>query len=143
MTLGKIMTKSVVTVHADDTLRRIRDIFEESKFHHLIVTDEGKIVGVISDRDLLKHLSPFAGNDLMERQQDRNLLKRKAHQIMHRKPVVVSSNMSVDDATDLLLRERVSCLPIMTAGRRLCGIVTWRDLLAHSVFGDRTASDAA
>jgi acetoin utilization protein AcuB len=143
MTLGDIMTRSVVTVHMDDTLQRIQEIFEESRFHHLLVTDEGRVVGVISDRDLLKHLSPFTGNVLMERKQDLNLLKRKAHQIMHRKPVTASPDMSVVDATDLVLRERLSCLPVVTPQRRVCGVVTWRDLLAHSIRGDLAASDAA
>jgi acetoin utilization protein AcuB len=143
MTLGDIMTKSVVTVHMDDTLNRIQEIFEESKFHHLLVTDQGRVVGVISDRDLLKHLSPFAGNALMERKQDLNLLKRRAHQIMHRKPVVARPDMPVADATALLLRERISCLPVVTGDRRVCGVVTWRDLLAHSIGGDRAESDAA
>jgi acetoin utilization protein AcuB len=143
MTLGDFMTRSVVTVHMDDTIQRIQEIFEESHFHHVLVTDGGKVVGVISDRDLLKHLSPFAGNALMERKQDLNLLKRKVHQIMNRKPVVASPDMSVSDATELLLREHIGCLPIVTPDRRVCGVVTWRDLLAHSIRGDRAASDAA
>lgn len=143
MTLGDIMTRSVVTVHMDDTLQRIQEIFEESHFHHVVVTDGGKVIGVISDRDLLKHLSPFVGNELMERNQDLNLLKRRVHQIMHRKLVVAPPDMSVVDATALLLRERISCLPIVKPDRRVCGVVTWRDLLAHSLSGDHTASDAA
>ena len=143
MKLGDIMTKSVVTVHMDDTLERIRDIFEESKFHHLLVIDEGKLVGVISDRDLLKHLSPFIGTVWMERRQDVNTLKRTAHQIMQRRPVVAHESMPIDEATDLVLRERVSCLPIVFPDRRVCGIVTWRDLLQSSCRYERSAADGA
>lgn len=129
MKLSDIMTQRVVTVRMDDTLQRIRDIFQESKFHHLIVTDEHKVVGVISDRDLLKHLSPFVGSVRMERPQDLNTLKRRAHQLMHRRPVIAAEDMPVEEAIDLLVREGVSCLPIVSPDHRVRGIVTWRDLL--------------
>lgn len=131
MTLGAIMTRAVVTVHLDDTIQRIRDIFEESRFHHVIVTDRGRVVGVISDRDLLKHLSPFCGNVWMERRQDENTLKVRAHQIMHRTPVVGDADMPLLTAAGMLLREGVSCLPVVSPEHRLLGIVTWRDLLPH------------
>ena len=88
MRIFDIMTRAVVSVHVDDTLGRIRQIFEESSFHHVLVTRQGKLVGVISDRDLLKHLSPFLGSKWMERTQDRNILSRKAHQIMKRRLVL-------------------------------------------------------
>ncbi len=131
MRVGEIMTRSVVTVHMDDPLKRIRDIFDESRFHHLVVTEQGMIVGVISDRDLLKHLSPFVGNAWMEREQDTNTFKRKAHQIMTRAPVLAREDMPVEEAAQILLDKRVSCLPVVTPDRRLCGIVTWRDLLPY------------
>ena len=143
MKLADVMTKSVVTVHMDDTLQRIQEIFGESKFHHLVVLNEGRVVGVISDRDLLKHLSPFVGNDWMERRQDLNTLKRRAHQIMRRKPVVAHENTSVEEATDLLLREGVSCLPIVSPDRRVRGIVTWHDLLRHCVSCEGSKANAA
>ncbi len=131
MNMRDVMTKAVVTVDAYDTVAHIRDIFENSAFHHLIVTERGRVKGVISDRDLLKNLSPFVGNAHMERQQDSNLLKRKAHQIMSRSPVVASIETHVDDAAERILRHSVSCLPVVTADQRVLGIVTWRDLLPH------------
>jgi CBS domain-containing protein len=66
MNVADIMTRSVVSVDVNDTLQRIHAIFEESKFHHVIVTDEGRIVGVVSDRDLLKNLSLPVQNPLHE-----------------------------------------------------------------------------
>ncbi|MDY7108538.1 MAG: CBS domain-containing protein [Planctomycetota bacterium] len=132
MKVVDIMTRSVVSVDVDDTLERIHTIFEESKFHHIIVTDEGRIVGVVSDRDLLKHMSPFIGRRLMEREQDTNTLSRKAHQIMTRRPVVARPDMTITDAVAILLKQRVSCLPVASADRRVQGILTWRDILSSS-----------
>jgi acetoin utilization protein AcuB len=130
MKVVDIMTKSVVSVHVDETLQRIHAIFEESKFHHVIVTDEGRIVGVVSDRDLLKNLSPFIGRRLMEREQDTKTLSRKAHQIMTRRPILARPDMSIPDAIVILLKHRVSCLPVAGADRRVQGILTWHDILS-------------
>jgi acetoin utilization protein AcuB len=133
MNVSDIMTRSVVTVHVDDTLERIHTIFEESKFHHVIVLDDGRIAGVISDRDLLKHMSPFIGKRLMEREQDTRTLKRKAHQIMTRRPIVAGPEMPIGQAVALLLKYRVSCLPVAASDQRVVGILTLRDVLAGCI----------
>lgn len=143
MLIGDIMTNSVVTVHLDDHLDHIRAIFRESTFHHLLVTDNGELVGVISDRDLLKNISPFLGNNLMERNQDANTLKRRAHQIMSRTPVTVTTDVEVAEALERMLAHGVSCLPVVYPNGHIAGIVSWRDLLraANNLPGRR--ADAA
>ncbi|HRQ75606.1 MAG TPA: CBS domain-containing protein [Phycisphaerales bacterium] len=135
MLVRDVMTPDVVTVSLDDTLESIRAIFLASRFHHLIVVEGGHVVGVISDRDLLKTISPFIGNPLMERSQDRNTLQRRAHQVMSRRPVVVHEDTDLSEAAATLLRERVSCLPVVDEEMQPRGIVTWRDLLQFSTFG--------
>jgi acetoin utilization protein AcuB len=127
--ISDIMTRVVVTVDMDETVQRVQAIFEESKFHHLVVTENARVVGIISDRDLLKNISPFLGNQYLERKQDANLLNRKAHQIMTRHPTLVKENMDVVEATELLLRKGVSCLPVVGKELHIVGIITWRDLL--------------
>ncbi|MBX3374197.1 MAG: CBS domain-containing protein [Phycisphaeraceae bacterium] len=134
-TVDRIMTRHTITVGLDDTLEHIRGIFQKAKFHHVIVLDQGRIAGVISDRDLLKNLSPFIGQRLMERVQDVNTLRRRAHQVMTRSPVTVPGSARVQIAAALMLRERVSCLPVVDASGRLIGIVTSRDLLRHVITG--------
>ncbi|MHC4428831.1 MAG: CBS domain-containing protein [Planctomycetota bacterium] len=131
MRVCDVMTKAVVTIHLDDSLQHLLDIFEERRFHHLVVVDDGQPVGVVSDRDLFKHISPFVGNALMERRQDANTLRKRVHQVMSREPVVAHRDMPVAQAARLLLDHRVSCLPVVGADQRICGIVTWRDLLPH------------
>ena len=143
LTVGDIMTRKVVTVKLDDTLLRIREIFDEGFFHHLVVVKGRQVVGVISDRDLLKNLSPFVDNQWMERRQDVNTLKRKAHQIMRRSPIVTGENVSVAQATAYLLAQKVTCLPVVDGDDNLRGIVTWRDLLPHCTFCDLPQDEAA
>jgi len=137
-----IMTVKAVFVSMDETLEDVRDIFEVRGFHHLIVVDHDLVVGVISDRDLLKHISPFIGKRHMERDQDTNTLRKRAHQIMTRKPVTVHPDVDVWEAAETLLSQSVSCLPVVDSEGRLCGIVTWRDLLRNCVACGMMQGDA-
>lgn len=128
MKIDEIMTKEVVTVDMDTTLKTIYEIFEKKKFHHLLVIEDDKLWGVISDRDVLKAVSPFL-NTLAEQDRDLSTLKRRAHQIMTRKPITIKKETSSEDAVSLLLRENISCLPVVSSDDKIEGIVTWKDLL--------------
>ncbi len=128
MNIDQIMTHPTIKIGMDDHVYTVKDLFEEHGFHHLLVVEKGKLVGVISDRDLLRNLSPFIGK-LSERSQDMATLNRRVHQIMTRKPVTISAEMHVEDAAQIMLEHRVSCLPVVTEDGRPVGIVTWRDLL--------------
>ena len=129
MRLDSIMTSPVVTVEMDDTLAALWEIFDNVRFHHLLVIEDGKLRGVISDRDLLKASSPFV-NTFAEQKRDLTLLKKRAHQIMSRKPITISKEATSEEASQLMLRRSISCLPVVSADGRIDGIITWRDLLA-------------
>ncbi len=129
MELRSIMTARVVTVEVDDTLEAVRQIFDAMKFHHLLVVDTGKtLCGVISDRDLLRALSPYVGT-ASENARDTATLRKRVHQIMSRKPVTLPPEASVTDAINLFLASRVSCIPIVDQHLKPVGIVSWRDVL--------------
>jgi len=128
MDIDKIVNRNVVTIGMDDSVVRVRELFDEHKFHHLLVVESGRLVGVISDRDLLRNVSPFVGKR-SERSQDMETLRRRVHQIMTRKPVTITLDVTVENAAEVMLEYRVSCLPVVTEGRQVVGIVTWRDLL--------------
>jgi acetoin utilization protein AcuB len=129
MQIHRIMTTKVVTVSADDKVKTLQDLFERFRFHHLLVIDEDKsLVGVISDRDLLKALSPFIFT-LVERPQDLRTLEKRVCQIMsHRKLITASKNQTVGQAAILMLNNNISCLPVVSHDKTIEGIVTWKDI---------------
>lgn len=129
MEVRDLMTRRVVTVGMDDRLAKVRELFAEHGFHHLLVVERQKVVGVISDRDLFKNLSPFIGKPLAERSQDQATLKRRVHQVMTRKLIAVPAGTSAEQAAALMLEHNVSCLPVVSPEHRPLGIVTARDLL--------------
>ncbi len=54
MKIKDIMSVRVVCVEFDDTLATVKHIFDNLKFHHLLVVEDGKLYGIVSDRDLFK-----------------------------------------------------------------------------------------
>ena len=130
--VDSIMTRRVVTVEMDDTLLIIRGIFKHLTFHHLLVVENRKLVGVISDRDLLRALSPFLGTH-SETMHDRDTLDRKAHQIMSRNPVVVFPETEIKAAANLLFERNISCLPVVSHEGAVVGIVTRQDILKYYI----------
>jgi acetoin utilization protein AcuB len=129
MKLQDIMSRRVVSVELDDSLETVKGIFDSANFHHLLVVgSDHKLLGVISDRDLLRAISPYVGT-LAEQARDLATLKKRVHQIMTRAPITLAAEASVTNAVELFLMHRVSCIPVVDAGFRPVGIVTWRDVL--------------
>ena len=136
MTVEHIMSREVVTVAPDKALMEIREQFHQGGFHHLVVVDDGEIVGVISDRDVLQALSPFL-NTLSEEHRDVRTLSRSAHEIMRANPITAQANTSITEAAAMLLDNSISCLPIVSESGALEGIVTSKDILQYFIDVDR------
>jgi acetoin utilization protein AcuB len=128
MNVEEIMTTKIVTVELGDRLSMIKEIFDQSKLHHLLAVEDSRLYGVVSDRDLLKALSPSLGT-VSETFKDRAALNKQVHQIMTRKPITLRPDAALADAADLLITRNISCIPIVDAEMRPLGIVTWRDVL--------------
>ena len=128
MRVREFMTSRVVCVELDDSLQVVKEIFANTRFHHLLVVDNHKLRGVISDRDLLKALSPNIGT-LAETKRDVATLNKHAHQIMSRNLVTLHADASLEDVVDVFSSCRISCVPIVDQHGNVEGIVSWRDLL--------------
>jgi acetoin utilization protein AcuB len=128
MRIEQIMRKSIVTVEMDDSLETVKDIFDNVRFHHLLVVVSGKLIGVISDRDLLKALSPNIGT-VAETTRDSATLNKRVHQIMARKPITLTPNAGIDDAIEMFDKHKISCIPVVDDEHKPVGIISWRDIL--------------
>ncbi len=130
MLVKDIMSRNVVTVGLDDTLALVKEIFDHSKFHHLLAMENGELLGVVSDRDLFKALSPNIGTNV-ETYKDTATLNKRVHQIMSRKSRFLREDASVDAAIGLFTEHPISCIPILSDDHRLVGILSWRDILRN------------
>jgi acetoin utilization protein AcuB len=127
MQVGQIMTKRVVTVELDDTLNVVKKIFEQMDFHHLLVVENNKLYGVLSDRDLFKAISPRLGFP-SETPQDTATLNKKVHQVMSRKPISLPSDADIYLAISTFNQHNISCIPIIDDNSKPIGILSWRDV---------------
>ena len=134
MRIRDIMTTRVATVSMDDRLSVIKDIFEQAHFRHLLVLEEGELVGVISDRDLFRAISPYLDSEA-EMNRDTETLNRRAHQIMSRQLITIASHLTVRDGVKLMLEKGVSCLPVLE-NCALVGIISWKDFLKVALESD-------
>ncbi len=128
MEIKNIMSRGVVTVKMDDTLSKVKEIFANNMFHHLLVVENKKLFGVLSDRDLLKSLSPTVGTPA-ETNKDLAALNRKVHQIMTRRPIALHESAQLGEAVELFNQHKISCIPIVNHDEIPVGILSWRDIM--------------
>ncbi len=128
MKVSELMSKNLVVVQMDDHLGKLKAIFEETRFHHLLVVEGERLYGIISDRDLLKSLSPNIGT-MAATNKDMASLNKKAHQIMTRRPIFLREDATIDDAIGIFNQKKISCIPIVDNTEAPIGIISWRDIM--------------
>lgn len=128
MQLKDIMQPKVVTVTADGSLWEVKMLFENTKFHHLLVTDDKKLVGVVSDRDYLKAASPNL-NQQATTAADGATLNQRVSSIMSTQLKTLAAEDSILDAITLFNQANISCIPIVDHDMNIKGIISWRDIM--------------
>src|SRR5262245_39537334 len=122
MKLAAIMERNPTTVAPGDTLRHARDLMVWGHFRHLPVVVDGKVVGVLSERDVTAHQAR-TGESLASSPGD------TVSMAMSSRVQTASPDDSVADAARRMANSKVGCLPVLSAGA-LVGIVTNTDILA-------------
>jgi len=130
MTIRDIMTTDLVTVTPDETLMEVDALFRTYGVRHLPVEENGHLIGILSDRDVLRSVSPFVDTP-SESPRDVRTLQRAAREMMKEDPLCIPPDASLSEAARTLLEEGINSLPVVEEGGDLVGIVTTRDILWH------------
>jgi len=124
-----IMPRKMVTISESDRLSTVEDIMTLGHVRHMPVVHAGKLVGVVSERDLLRaslsNLSEF-GNE--ERRAFLQVVE--IGRVMSTPPVVTALETSVEDAARVMAERKIGCLPVVD-GDRLLGLITETDILRY------------
>jgi CBS domain-containing protein len=126
------MSKNPATVKPDDGLNEAIWKMERGRFRHLpVVDDSGKLIGMLSDRDV-RLIRPSLA--LVDRN-DANIQiwSIAVQQAAVFEPVSVHPDTTLKDAAELMLRWHVGGLPVVAEKERLVGIITYTDLLREFV----------
>ena len=127
-TVESAMQREVVSVRADERLDLVDDIMKLGAVRHMPVLEGERLVGVISQRDLLAaSLSKVLE---FEGKQRRTFMRSVAvGEVMTRSPVVIAPSATLREAARLLLERRFGCLPVVDAQGHMVCLLTETDLM--------------
>ncbi len=127
MRVEKWMQRRPLTVSPQDTLRSAWRIIRERRVRHLPVVERGRLVGMVTDRDLRQALPSRAVG--LEMHEIPHLAEKvRIWEVMARAVVTVDREAPIEEAARLLLKYRIGGLPVIK-GETLVGIITKTDLL--------------
>ncbi|MCS7123413.1 MAG: CBS domain-containing protein [Candidatus Aenigmarchaeota archaeon] len=112
-----VMNRTVFTCEKNLNIVKAASIMVERGIGSLIVVDNNKIVGVITNRDIMKAVA--RGEDLS---------KLEVKDIMTKKVITISASNTIEEAVDLMLKFKIKRLPVVE-GDKLIGIVTVSDII--------------
>ncbi len=124
------MQTNVVTVSAEDSLSTVEDIMTLGHVRHIPVVHRGALVGVVSERDLLRvSLSNLTNFGTDERKAFLHVVEIK--RVMSSPPVTVSADASVKHAARVMAERKIGCLPVADERQELIGLVSETDVLRY------------
>ncbi len=144
MKVEDVMTRQVTTVTPDTSLREVARILAESKVSGVPVVEDGKVVGVVSEADILvkeRGERPGRGGLLgllldERRELEAKLRARTAGEAMTSPAVTIGPRRPVTEAAAKMIEEQVNRLPVVDDDGVLVGIVTRADLVRAFVRSD-------
>ena len=121
------MTKRPITVHEDTSVDKALQLMREEKVRRFPVVDKhGKLVGIISEKDLL-YASPSPATSLSIYEIPYLLSKIKVRDLMTQDVITVTENTPLEDAARIMADNKIGGLPVMR-DTKLVGIITETDL---------------
>lgn len=138
MFIATYMTAPPRTVRPDTLLTEARELMLTGKFRHLpVVDEEGRLAGIITDRDLRSAMPVGALDDQEADAYRKRFARATVEAIMTEAVSTLPLEATLDDALLLFDRTRVGALPVVDKARKVVGILSIRDLLTayRQLFG--------
>ncbi len=127
--LENIMSSDVLSVEADVSLEKVSYLMRENHYSCILVAQHGKPVGIITERDMVKHMSILLEKVSSDKQ------RIVAADIMSTNLVTLNKNQTIMDALVISTVNKVGHIPVVKENEKLCGIVTYTDIAnAHRNF---------
>ncbi len=127
--ISEIMTTKLITLTQDQSLYEANKLFHRYNIRHLPIVEEEKLVGILSQNDLLR--ISFADLD----KNDENIVPiiyemYSIPQLMTKVPVFIEVDSTVKEAAQILSRQSFHSLPVLDKGK-LVGMVTTTDIINY------------
>ena len=126
MAVKDFMTRKVVYISPNTTIAHAADMMREQKLHRLPVIENDQLVGLVTEGTIAE-ASPSKATSLSIYEMNYLLNKTKVGDVMIRDVVTISQFASLEDATYLMLKNKIGILPVMD-NEQLYGVITDRDI---------------
>ena len=131
MKVEKLMAKKVETLDRNDTLSLAEDLMKMKQLRHLPVLDEGRLVGIVTQRDLL-HAGLSTAMGFGSKARGEFLKAVLVKEVMTDEVVTTSRSEDVSDAARTMLAKGIGCLPVVE-GEKLVGLISESDIVRFMV----------
>ncbi len=126
--MREVMQEKIVTIGVGDKLSTVEDIMTLGGVRHMPVVAAGRLVGVVSERDLLR--ASLSSLDPNQQERRAFLEAIEIAQVMSTPPITVGPEARVEEAARSMADNRIGCLPVVE-GDKLLGLLTETDLLRY------------
>ena len=127
MNVRDLMTTSPITVGPETPVLDARQLMIDKRFHHVLIAEGPKLLGIVTDRDIRLNL-PSPATSLSVWEINYLLARLTVESVMTKSLVTVSPRQDTRDAALLMLDHKIGALPVVDGGQ-LVGIITETDLL--------------
>jgi len=127
MRIRDVMTKNPMTIDSDTYVLDAQKIMKENNIRRLPIVDKGKLVGIVTQHDLLA-ASPSSATSLSIHELNYLLSKMKVKEVMHKNPVTFSPDTPFEEALKVGQEKKIGSFPVEDKGK-LVGIATESDIV--------------
>jgi acetoin utilization protein AcuB len=127
MFVSKRMTIDPVTITSSTTVTEAAGIMKEKEFRRLPVVDDGRLVGIVTDRDL-REVSPSPATTLSVFELNYLLAKMQVKDIMKKNVITIGQDATIEEAALILYNEKIGGLVVVDKAGGVVGIITETDI---------------
>jgi acetoin utilization protein AcuB len=128
MLVKERMTTPAMTVTPETSFQDALKLMRDHKFRRIPVVDhDGKLVGIVSERDLL-HASPSPATSLSVWEVNYLLWKLKVADIMTHHVITIDQDAPIEDAANLMVTRKIGGLPVVDHAGKVAGVITETDI---------------
>ncbi|HLG22746.1 MAG TPA: CBS domain-containing protein [Candidatus Manganitrophaceae bacterium] len=132
LTIGDRMSSDPVTIKPDQSIGEAFVLMFERDIRHLPVIEKGKLVGIVSDRDIRQFLGKASLSEEDRKQEDR-YLRLPVSEVMSRHPLKIKAEAPIAEGIRIMVERKIGALPVVDREEKMIGIFTELDALEYSL----------
>jgi CBS domain-containing protein len=127
--VSEVMMKGPVTLQSGDILDLANDVMTLGRIRHLPILDNGKVVGVLSQRNLF-HSALVTALGIRPKERKELLKAIRVNEVMSAPVITVSPDARLKEAARMMMEKKIGCLPVVE-NDTLVGLLTESDMLRY------------